>query len=35
MEHHTKVDVSQFEKGVYFVRILSESQSWVEKMVIE
>lgn len=34
-ELHTKLDVSQFTKGVYFLTIVSEKQNWVEKVVIE
>ena len=32
---HTKVDISLFEKGLYFVQILSENQNLVRKVVKE
>jgi len=34
-EYHTKLDIHQFEKGIYFVMITSERQNWVEKVVVE
>nr|NQU93936.1 T9SS type A sorting domain-containing protein [Bacteroidota bacterium] len=35
VNRHTKVDVSLFEKGLYFVRVLSEKQNLVRKVVKE